>query len=464
MNDLGAGIHAIRLSRPSAAALSDPTSALTNRELIDAANSVADAVLSLAPHQAPMVAVTLPLSVDAIVMLLAAITGDYSVCFLDPNAPDEKRCSITAAVCPDVVVEATGVRPSDSGRMASPNGTHPTGYVAMSSGSTGGTPKGVLSPWSTISAFAPFGQEAFGLDRAASWAEISHLAYDMAMTNMLVALWSGATIHVSAAFGDRLRPLRFVDRVQATHLRLAPRFIDLAGAERRPHGAPSLRVWGSGGDRLFPPQAEQVFGLGVPVVVNTYGTSETAGFASAARLTADGPLTTAHGSVTIGRGAVGAWRAKLVPRGDDAMLAIATPYRPSGHLFGRSNGEFPRWQDPDTVLTGDLGVEVAGDLFCLGRLGRRVKRNATFVDLDEVDATIRGASGVVSFTVATADGTLSTLVEVKSGDVGQLHRSLPTVLRPDVVPERLVPVSELPRLGNGKVDHAAAHSVAERGQ
>jgi acyl-coenzyme A synthetase/AMP-(fatty) acid ligase len=463
MNSLAAGICSIRSSRPSTAALSDPKSALTNCELIDAANSAINGVLSVASHRSPMVAVALPLSVDAIVMLLAAISGNYSVCFLDPDAPAEKRNSIMAAVRPDVVVDPAGVRASGGAPTASPLGIHPPGYVAMSSGSTGGAPKGVLSPWSTIAAFAPFAQEAFELDRAASWAEISHLAYDMAMTNALVALWSGATIHVSAALGDRLRPLRFVDRVQATHLRLAPRFIDLAAAERRPHAATSLHVWGSGGDRLFPSQVKQVFGLGVPVVVNTYGTSETAGFASAARLTPDEPLTTVHGSVTVGRGDVGAWQAKVVPRGNDAMLAITTPYRPSGYLFGRSNGEFPRWEDPDTVLTGDLGAELAGDLFCLGRLGRRVKRNATFVDLDDVDATIRGASGVVSFTVATADGTLSTLVEVKAGDVAQLHRSLPKVLRPDVVPERLVRVSQLPRLGNGKVDYAAAHSIAESG-
>jgi acyl-coenzyme A synthetase/AMP-(fatty) acid ligase len=464
MNELAAGIFAIRSTRTSTVALSDPKTALTNRELIDTTDCVIDTVLSEASHRSPMVAVTLPLSVDAIVMLLAAIRGDYSVCFLDPDAPAEKRHSITAAVRPGVVVDSAGVRTNDAAPAASPTRTHPAGYVAMSSGSTGGAPKGVLSPWSTIAAFAPFGQEAFGLDRAASWAEISHPAYDMAMTNVLVALWSGATIHVSPALSDRLRPLRFVERVQATHLRLAPRFIDLAAAERQPHGATSLRVWGSGGDRLFAAQAKQVFGFGVPVVVNTYGTSETTGFASAARLAADEPLSTVHGSVTVGRGDVGAWRARVVPRGPDAMLAITTPYRPCGYLFGQSNGEFPRWEDPNTVLTGDLGAESAGDLFCLGRLGRRVKRNATFVDLDEVDATIWGASGVVSFTVATADGSLSTLVEVRSGDVGHLHQSLPAVLSPDVVPERLVPVPQLPRLGNGKVDHAAAHSVAESGR
>jgi hypothetical protein len=142
-------------------------------------------------------------------------------------------------------------------------------------------------------------------------------------------------------------------------------------------------------------------------------------------------------------------------------LTITTPCRADGYLLGHSSGEFPRWEGADAVVTGDLGADVDGELYCLGRVGRRVKRNATFVDLDEVDATIRSTSGVVSFTVAMADGSLSSLVELTAADLDGLQRSLPAVLRPEILPERLVPVGQLPRLGNGKVDHAAATSMLE---
>ena len=120
------------------------------------------------------------------------------------------------------------------------------------------------------------------LDEGAAWAEVSHLSYDLAMTNLLIALATGCSIHVSSSLGDRLRPLGFTEKVGATHLRVAPRFIDLAANERPGAAARSLRVWGSGGDRLSAAAARQVFDLGVPTVVNTYGTSETVGFASAA--------------------------------------------------------------------------------------------------------------------------------------------------------------------------------------
>ena len=440
-------------------AITDARSALSNEELIAAADAAGDAILAVTSHPSPMVVVALPLSIDAVAVLLAAISADFSVCFLDPSAPEERRERVIESLGPEVLVDAGGVHRHRGPRTVARTDSLP-GYVAVSSGSTGGPPKGVLSPWSTIAAFAPFGADAFELDRDSAWAEISHLAYDMAMTNLLVALWSGATIHVSAALGDRLRPLRFIERVQATHLRLAPRYVDLAAAERRPRGT-TLRLWASGGDRLFAVQARQVFEFGVPMVVNTYGTSETAGFASTARLTAEEPLTTVHGSVTIGGGEVGAWRTDLVAHGCDSMLNITTPYRPQGYLLGRSTGEFPRWEGSDSIVTGDVGAEAGGDLFCLGRLGRRVKRNATFVDLDEVDAMIRSASGVVSFTVARSDGTLSSVVEVRSDGVEQLRQLLPSVLRPEILPERLVPVAQLPRLGNGKVDLATAQALAE---
>jgi acyl-CoA synthetase (AMP-forming)/AMP-acid ligase II len=461
MNELAERIRSVRSIAPSEAVTADPMTARSDRELLAAADELAVVVRTLTPNPSPMVAATLPLSVDAIVVLLAAILHDYSVCFLDPAAAAEKRRSITAALRPDVVIDENGAGTvSDQSGPPGPRSDKP-GYVAMSSGSTGGGPKGVLSAWSTIASFAPFGAAALELDREASWAEISHPSYDMAITNLLLALASGATVHVSSALGDRVRPLRFVDRVGATHLRLAPRFVDLAAAERRPPDGRALRLWGSGGDRLFASQAKQVFDFGAPTLVNTYGTSETAGFASAARLESTDTLSALHGGVTIGTGEMGPWRASLVQQDADSMLAIETPYRPSGYLIGESSGDFPRWEGADVVMTGDSGARIGDELFCLGRAGRRVKRNATFVDLDGVDATIRSHRAVVSFTVATPDGALASLVEAKPDDAERLHRSLASLLSPDVMPDRVIPIPQLPRLGNGKIDHAAAHALAE---
>lgn len=428
-------------------------------ELRTAATQAARDVSRAAGRPSPVVAVRLPMSVDAVVMLAAAILGDHTVCFLDPAWPADKAEQVLRKVSAQVLVDETGVHALDA-HEAVP--VRAAGYVAMSSGSLGGGLKGVLSPWSGVAAFVAAGAAALELDRSSIWGEVSHPAYDMAITNLLVALAAGSSVRVSDTMGDRLRPLRFSDRNGVSHLRVAPRFIDLAVAERRAPG-PSLRVWGSGGDRLLSAQLDLLLGLGIPAVINTYGTSESIGFASAARLGRDDPGPSWQGCATIGGGGVGAWQTLLGASNGDAprLLAIRTPHLPQGYLFGRSFGEYPRWDSGDTLSTGDVGAEVDGLLFCLGRAGRRVKRSGSFVDLDEIDAVIRSVAGAASFTVMTGHGRLVTLCE---GDTrpGDLRSALTASLRPALVPDRVVALRQLPRLGNGKIDQAAALARAEQ--
>ena len=441
--------------------MSDGKATLDDAGLVAAALDAAADVKRLAGHGSPMVAVVLPLSTDAVVMLLAAILGEYSVCFVDPSGPAERRAQILSRARPDIVVDTNGIRRQVTSQIEASARTRKhsePGYVAMSSGSLGGEPKAVLSPWRSIDSFVPYGAAALDLGADSTWAELSHPAYDMAMTNLLVAIASGAALRISAALGDRLRPLRFIRRVEATHLRVAPRFIDLAVAERREPPA-SLRVWGSGGDRLYAAHVERVFSLGVPSVVNTYGTSESMGFASSALLERGADVHALNGTVTIGTGGVGPWRTVVAGVGEQSMLAIQTPHLPAGYLFG-TGGEYPRWHAPDMLLTGDAGTQVGGDLFCLGRSGRRVKRNGSFVDLDEVDAVLRSHRDVASYTVVTTEGELLCLVETGDEEARALHRGLPAVLRPEILPDRLVPVRQIPRLGNGKIDQARAGALA----
>ncbi|MFJ9388679.1 AMP-binding protein [Nocardioides sp. NPDC101246] len=457
MNPLAERIRSVRTRPRSHAVIADRRTSVDADGLVGAAEELRLALVAAAGRPQPLVAVSLPLSTDAVVALVAAILGDLSVCFVDPSASEDHRRSLLQALHPDVVLDRSGIRAVASSSRSDLE----AGYVAMSSGSTGGGPKGVLSSWAGIDAFVPHGAAALDLDASSAWAEVSHLSYDLAMTNLLVALAAGSSLHLSGSLGDRLRPLGFCARVEATHLRLAPRFIDLAAAERAAGAPPSLRVWGSGGDRLSAADAQRVFDLGVPTVVNTYGTSETIGFASAARFEAGDDLPAVHGAVAIGRGVVGAWRTSMEPSGE--MLAIESPHLPGGYLFGSPSGEFPRWDGPERVLTGDVGARRGEELFCLGRAGRRVKRSASFVDLDALDAEVKQAFGLVTFTAATPEGALVSLVEGPEAHLDDLRRRLPTVLRPDSVPDVLVPVAQLPRTGNGKIDHAAAQALVEGG-
>ena len=101
------------------------------------------------------------------------------------------------------------------------------------------------------------------------------------------------------------------------------------------------------------------------------------------------------------------------------------------------------------------------DLVCLGRVGRLVKRSGRFVNLDDVDAVVRDLRGVASFTVATRGGSLVTLVEGERRAMAAVREELAARVAPSVLPDLLLAVASLPRLGNGKTDQAGAVRLAE---
>jgi acyl-CoA synthetase (AMP-forming)/AMP-acid ligase II len=425
--------------RTGEAVVTDRRDSLGSADLLDRSEAMAQDVRRQATRPTPLVVALLPNSTAAVTLLLAAVLSDFTLAFVDPAGDPERREAVLDALDPDLVVDADGLHP----RRPATEREGAAGYIAMSSGSTGGGPKGVLSTWVCLGAFVPHGADALQLDATAHWAEPSHPSYDLAMTNLLLALASGASVHVSGSLGDRLRPLAFVTRVGATHVRLAPRYIDLAANEKK---------------------AARILELGIPTLVNTYGTSETAGFASAAVFTpADDPMSV-HGTVSIGVGELGQWRTELVTESmaDEPalMLAISSPYLRNGYLFGGSREDYPRWDD-DRVVTGDLGARDGADLFCLGRSGRLVKRSATFVNLDDLDLVLREHQGLTSFTVSTRGGALVSLVEGNGDGLDDARRALPSLIAPEVVPDAVVAVPALPRLGNGKIDQAQALRLAE---
>jgi acyl-CoA synthetase (AMP-forming)/AMP-acid ligase II len=446
------------------ATVADRRSSLALDDAVRRGEEIAGELQRLSGRSDPVVTVLLPSSLEAVTQLLAAILGDYTVSFLDPSS-GQRKDAVVDAVDPDVVVDATGVnlrRPRSQPRRQVAGAA---GYVAMSSGTTGAGPKGVLTTWECLADFVPHGAAALNMEAGSRWAEPNHPSYDLAITNWLIALGAGATLHVSGALTDRLRPLGFAARCGATHVRLAPGYIDLASAEAHRGVRSEIRVWGSGGDRLSETQAHRVLDLGVTTLVNTYGTSETAGFASAAAYGSADELDALNGAVSVGSGQLGPWRLELVPEQlwgtEGHVITVHSPHVGDGYLFGGHEQDYPRWE-LGRVVTGDLGVHDDGNLFCFGRAGRLVKRSASFVNLDDVDLALRELHGLATYTVATRGGSLVTLIEGHLDARSVIREELAMLVAPGVIPDAIVPVPVLPRLGNGKADQAGALRLAER--
>ncbi len=100
MNALADRLLSRRASLGAGATINDPATQLGTDELLTAASEHARLVERVGRKSSPVVAVTLPLSTDALVMLVAAITADHTICFLDPSAPEDRLRAITAVFDP----------------------------------------------------------------------------------------------------------------------------------------------------------------------------------------------------------------------------------------------------------------------------------------------------------------------------------------------------------------------------
>ncbi len=207
-------------------------------------------------------------------------------------------------------------------------------------------------------------------------------------------------------------------------------------------------------------------------IFHVYGPTEDTTYTTCAR------LHLAHGDVMpIGRPLPGTsvylldGEGRLVPEGcigdvHIAGLGLARGYldRPDltadrfvpDHLSGAPGSRLYR--------TGDLGrMRPDGEIELLGRRDQQVKLRGYRVELGEIEAVLGGHADVAEAVcvLRTADDgerTLAAFVTSRPGstvDAGQLRAWLASRLPGALVPSRIVPLPELPRNPNGKVDRRA---------
>jgi amino acid adenylation domain-containing protein/thioester reductase-like protein len=353
-------------------------------------------------------------------------------------------------------------------------------YVLFTSGASG-VPKAVaVAHQSVVRLVRNTNYVSFSLrDQVAA---TGYLAFDASVFEVWGALLNGACLVVvdSDTLLDPPRMERLLQRDRISVLWLsAGVFHHLANA--RPAMFGSVRYLITGGDVLAPEVVRKVLRAGAPgALVNGYGPTENTAFSATYLITAVPPD---MARIPIGRPVanstcyVVAEDGGLAAIGQEGELwvggaGVASGYvndaeltrrqfvpdvfgrRPGGRLF--RTGDWARWL-PD------------GELDFLGRRDRMVKLRGFRIELDEVEAALRGCPGVLDAAAVVVDTpagkVISAYYAVPDGAgaaprPADLRALVGARLPPFMIPGRFVRLDRLPLTASGKVDRLRLDAAA----
>ncbi len=350
------------------------------------------------------------------------------------------------------------------------------GYILFTSGSTG-WPKGVLLSHTNVAHYALWAAAEFGLtehDRIGSQAA---LTFDLTTFDLYSAAAAGACV---VLMPDVLRAfprdvVNWLNEQRVTAFMAVP---SLYHAMLQQGGfaqdlPPTLRVAAFGGEPFAPVLLQEYLRLlGDVPFYNLYGPTET-NACTYFRMPTDW---TADQELTIGRGIGGVLIEVLDadgrPTDGEGEIHIAGPTVFQGYL---RDGELT---DPTVTATfrdgvarrayasGDIGrITPDGRVFLRGRRDSQVKRRGHRIDLLDVESAVLELPAVSTAAVVAKDG------GPHSGEIWVYARTdaserevlaeLRAVLPKRMLPDRIVPVADLPTTTSGKVDRRALSTLTD---
>lgn len=485
------GIHArfteIAGSRLGSVALTWSTDgnsgSLTYRELDEAADRVASALLDAGVTAETPVAVKLTRGPDYVIAMFGVLKAGGVIVPLDPGMPADRITDILDQSRARVVIEAEylAALPADTSPDFSP-ATAPleqAAYVVFTSGTTG-RPKGVIGTHGAVLAYAE--DHAAHVLRPASGRigrplRVGHawsFTFDAAW-QPLAALLDGhsvhivgdesqrdaeALVHTIGRFGIDLldtTPSMFAQLYDVGLLTTVPLAVLALGGE-----AVSASTW-----RLIGDECART-GMSA---FNCYGPTETTVEAVVAPI--DGYQRPSIGEPTQTTRAyvLDAWL-RPVPDGVAGELYLSGQQLTRGYLNrpAETAGRFvadPFVAGQRMYRTGDVVRRGAdGGLQFLGRADDQVKIRGFRVEPGEIAAVLCGHPGVADAHVAVEqrDRHARLTAYVAGGahppDVAELRSLMAKRLPHYMVPQRIIVLTELPLTPHGKIDDAALAAVA----
>ncbi len=422
----------------------------------------------------------------ALVMLALIATG-VSVVVLDPGSPaaevadiaERTRCSAAVSSLPLAAVPGLldlGAAEALAAAVDAPPGCacdgpaeailHPwadraDGLLLWTSGSSG-RPRGVVRSGTSVleNVRATVGAMRYRTDDVLlPLLPISH-QYGL---SLVIAWWlSGCTL----VLGNHRRPVQTLVSAHAlgvTVVDAAPPVIeDVLGAiEERgvDDVAPRVRMWCVGGSPLRPSLARRFHQVTGHVLLDGYGSTELGNVALATLEHPEGLGRPLPGVDVVVRHADGS----PASSGETGELWVRSAYSFSATIGDDRPTEMSR----DWFRTGDLGaIDDRGVLRVIGRAGA-VHRGGFTVYVSGIESRADEA-GVPATVIALPDerrgAHLTAFIEDDGATRSRWSDRLRSALPPQEWPNRVVVLSRLPRLGNGKVDRVRLTREAENGR
>ncbi|HEU4411621.1 MAG TPA: amino acid adenylation domain-containing protein [Polyangiaceae bacterium] len=464
-------------------AVEAPDACLTRAELWAWARAVGGRLAREGVGPGSLVGLALEKSAAYVAALLGSWWAGAAFVPLAPSLPPGRRRSALEQAAPALVVDEAWVRSTQPGGAA--DGATRTGggsgeagprpldpgapaYVMFTSGS-GGEPKGVVVAHRGLVSVLAQQIEAFGLDEGARSLFVLATCFDASVSDLGTALLAGATLVIAPEGETRDGPslVRALARRRITYVDLPPSLLRAIDPADCPAG---LRCIVIGGEPC-PPETVRRWAARVRVV-NVYGPTEATICSSLCACDPQGwsrPL--------IGRPLAGVdylvldAEGRAPAAGGVGELYIGGEHLAVGYLKrpDLTAERFVTIEGRRLYRTGDrVMVREGGELEFVGRVDRQVKVGGVRVELEEIEAELARAPGVVEAAVVRrAEGEGGGLVAfvALAGDAGQ--GAAPGVARPgpagwrarlgERLPSSALPrawafVDALPRGPTGKVD------------
>ncbi|MER6178818.1 amino acid adenylation domain-containing protein [Streptosporangium sp. NPDC001681] len=490
---------------PGARAVSGAGGELSYRELDEAANRVARWLRSHGVTRESTVGICMDRSPDLLVALVGALRSGGSYVPIDPSYPVE-RVRFMMADSGARVMLADG---HALGRIGAPRDipvlrldqdaplldelptspcprwSHPDGiaYLIYTSGSTG-RPKGVMVTHRGLVNYLHWASREFPMTGERGSLVHSSISFDLTVTGLYLPLLSGADVTLLPDGPDLVE--RTADelvggdfsivRLTPSHLRALRETLRGHGSGETP-GKVTARAFVVGGETLPSALVEAWRELAPDTVIyNHYGPSEAVVGRVCWRV---GHADPRGGSTPVGRpmhntrihvldeemrpvpqgetgelfiGGLGLARGYLGRPGLTAGCFVPDPFGPAGERLYRT-GDLARWL-PEGLLQ------------FTGRVDDQVKVRGHRIELGEVEAALRGLSGVADAAAAVhprGEGVeLVGYVALDGGGegVGSLRADLRRILPDHLIPAFVVALDRLPLSANGKLDRSALPAPA----